>query len=253
MIDEEFLRKSVGVCNILGILFNTLKQQYIQNQGQDQMLFGCIFKNSTTKDPAFANFQKATFYCGLLLPFAGLEYAGNKKKQITAVQHILTESLKQSNEITKFVTANLSLLKDFDQIFHEFGGKNPQTDLPLPDDEQYKLAMALRSIGVHYGSVSMLHMSVQYAEKFPPKTNEEMSHKAINLEMLQEIIIKHEHFNKFIDQANLRNIHLLKPMVDGKTLQVLYECKAGKHIRFLIEECLKFQILNLNATLEEVE
>jgi hypothetical protein len=41
-------------------------------------------------------------YSGLLLPFKEYEYT-SKKKQVTAIQHILQESLKQSNEIQKIV------------------------------------------------------------------------------------------------------------------------------------------------------
>ena len=48
-------------------------------------------------------------------------------------------------------------------------------------------------------------------------------------------------------------MHLLKPMIDGKALQLMYECKAGKHMKPLIEEVLKFQILNMDAGVAEVE
>jgi hypothetical protein len=46
--------------------------------------------------------------------------------------------------------------------------------------------------------------------------------------------------NKLIEELNFRDIHLLKPIVDGKSIQVLYECKAGKHIKSIIDECLKY-------------
>jgi len=45
----------------------------------------------------------------------------------------------------------------------------------------------------------------------------------------------------------------MKPMVDGKTIQVLYGCKPGKHMKAIIEECLNFQILNLGASSQEIE
>jgi len=42
-------------------------------------------------------------------------------------------------------------------------------------------------------------------------------------------------------------------MVDGKSIQIMYECKPGKHMKFIIDECLKFQIQNSSATYEQVE
>jgi hypothetical protein len=53
--------------------------------------------------------------------------------------------------------------------------------------------------------------------------------------------------NGLIDRENLRNIHKLKAMVDGGSIQVLYNCKAGKHIKGVMDECLEYQITHPNA------
>jgi hypothetical protein len=33
----------------------------------------------------------------------------------------------------------------------------------------------------------------------------------------------------------------------------MYQCGPGKHLKFIIEECLKYQILNMSAERDEVE
>lgn len=46
----------------------------------------------------FKQFQKSCMYAALLMPFSQFQYV-KKKKTVTAVQHILQESLKQTNEL----------------------------------------------------------------------------------------------------------------------------------------------------------
>ena len=42
-------------------------------------------------------------------------------------------------------------------------------------------------------------------------------------------------------------------MVDGGAIQVLYNCKAGKHIKGVMDECLEYQIIHPDASQEEVQ
>ena len=64
---------------------------------------------------------------------------------------------------------------------------------------------------------------------------------------------KYDNFNSLLKKADLQNIHMLKAMIDGKGIQVLYDCKPGKHIKSVADECIKFQILNVHADRSEVE
>jgi len=66
-------------------------------------------------------------------------------------------------------------------------------------------------------------------------------------------MIPYETLNKVIAKSALENVHLLKPTIDGKELSALYGCKPGKHIGSLLDECFKYQILNLKAGRDEVE
>lgn len=45
----------------------------------------------------------------------------------------------------------------------------------------------------------------------------------------------------------------MKPIVDGKGVQQLYQCKPGKHMKFIIDEGIKYQIINPQAQREEIE
>ena len=65
------------------------------------------------------------------------------------------------------------------------------------------MALAIRAIGTNYGSVSLLKVSLDHVN-----TGED----------LQSLMAKHQSLNKLIEESNLRNIHLLKPMVDGKSI-----------------------------------
>ena len=64
-------------------------------------------------------------------------------------------------------------------------------------------------------------------EEVPSKS---LSHLDISLDVLANIIKKYEKVIKVIESLNFKNIHNLKSSVDGKTVQVLYECKPGKVI-----------------------
>lgn len=136
-------------------------------------------------------------------------------------------------------------MNDIDHLLTTFTEK----DSKLNPDQIYDLGIALRNIGPNFASASLLKVAIDYVDANPG----ELSHKSVNLEVLSEIIKKHENLNEIINDAGLREVYTLKPMVDGKSIQIMYECKPGKHMKFIIEECLKFQIQNSSATYEQAE
>jgi hypothetical protein len=51
----------------------------------------------------------------------------------------------------------------------------------------------------------------------------------------------------------LADVHTLKPLLDGKQLCDLYSIKPGKALKFLIDEQLRWQIVNPGSgSIEEV-
>lgn len=103
------------------------------------------------------------------------------------------------------------------------------------------LGVALRDIGSNYGSVSMLTICAEYVNSFPEQNlNQTLSHKQVNLENLEIIMQKHQKLNKIIEKVGFRDIHLLKPILDGKSICVIYNCKPGRHMKFIMDECMKF-------------
>lgn len=76
---------------------------------------------------------------------------------VTAVQHILAESLKQSNEVQKFVTSNIQLLDQMDMLLEKYS-----TQQELSNEQLYEMALAIRAIGPNYGSVSLLKASLDH-------------------------------------------------------------------------------------------
>mmetsp|Transcript_3802 Transcript_3802/g.5745 ORF Transcript_3802/g.5745 Transcript_3802/m.5745 type:complete len:140 (-) Transcript_3802:6-425(-) len=126
----------------------------------------------------------------------------------------------------------------------------------LTDEDVYALAKSLRAIGTNLASASFLQIASAYAAENPldmTSTAALDSHKLVDEAKLQSLLLKHVNLNRAIDYLNLRQVHLLKPLADGKTIQVLYECKAGKWLKETIERVVRFQILNPSATMKEVE
>jgi hypothetical protein len=42
----------------------------------------------------------------------------------------------------------------------------------------------------------------------------------------------------------------MKTAIDGKAIQDLYQCKPGKHMKFIIDECIKYQITHMDANIQ---
>lgn len=106
-VQNFFLSKSVKICNVLGILISTLKKQFGQTGIDKQFMCHLEFDKCSKSNNTFAKMQKELFYAGLLAPFKDFSFIkgqGNKKKrEVTAIEHILMDSLKQSNELCKAV------------------------------------------------------------------------------------------------------------------------------------------------------
>lgn len=82
------------ICNILGLLTSTLKCQFSNNPNAPAQLMSLDFPDCTLDNKDWCSFQMRLFYSALLIPFRGYSYTTKKKKTLTAVQHILAESLK---------------------------------------------------------------------------------------------------------------------------------------------------------------
>lgn len=214
------------------MLFATLKQAGKEGNVE---LGGLTFDNCSIKDEKFAMMQKGCMYAGLLMPFIGHEYT-KKKKVITAVQHILAESLKQSNDIQKFVTTTHALLPFMDKLVKDFAEKQA-TD--LNDDEKYALACSLIEIKDLYHAVTLLHVAMTF-QKDGSVIDGTPRQENINVAAVQGMLDTHSKLNELIECSRLRNIHKIKPMIDGKGIQLLYECKPGKHMKPIMDECVKF-------------
>ena len=105
------------LCNILGILFATIKQQRIHKQSG--LLFGVDFSDLIASPKThFQKFQQFVIYSGLLSQFREHTYMLNtdKKRKMTAVEHILINSLKQSKEIQRAVSHLISQMKSMEDL-----------------------------------------------------------------------------------------------------------------------------------------
>jgi len=178
-------------------------------------------------------------YAGLLLPFQGHKYT-KKKKEITAIEHILTESLKQSNDIIKNVVHFINDLSAFDDIMKIHRDVKEEEGRVVSPEDTLKIAHALRSIGPQLNAICLLHVARTYTLSVPHKQqkDETPSQNDINIDALRKILGEHEEVIGLIDDLRLTNVHLLKPIINGQTVMELYGCKPGKHLKAIIEQCL---------------
>mmetsp|Transcript_17443 Transcript_17443/g.29349 ORF Transcript_17443/g.29349 Transcript_17443/m.29349 type:complete len:213 (+) Transcript_17443:833-1471(+) len=167
LIQTEFLSKSLHICNVLGLLINTLKHERDPLSG-DSNIFGFTFKKADLNNPEFRLMQKCAFYAGLLLPFNGYEYTNSKKKPVTAVQHILLESLKQSNDVQKNVTLSLQYLQKEMAMLCQKYSLDSVTAEELSSEQKLEIALALRQIGPYYGQISLLKIAEDYVSRIQP-------------------------------------------------------------------------------------
>lgn len=138
---------------------------------------------------------------------------------MTAVQHILADSLRASGDVTKFVSTALDHLSVFDKIFQLYSDKTADMD----DEETYELARVIIAIGDLFPAVMLLHMC-QMA-----KTAD-----------LVGLFGRYSALNGLIDAKRLRMAYKLKPMLDGKAIMQLYEIKGGKMLKLLLDEVVRF-------------
>ena len=110
--------------------------------------------------------------------------------------------------------SNVDLLDEYEKIIELFGGLQ-ERDLPLDEEGTLKLALALRNIGANYGTVSLLIIAQEYSQKHPM---DDISHLKVDLQKLHDIMTRHRNLNNIIKLSNMRDIHLLKPIVDGKAI-----------------------------------
>ena len=120
----------------------------------------------------------------------------------------------------------------------------------MNDEKKLKLSSHLRKIGDNFNSVSLLHIASTYVSNNLGKMT--LDPECVDFTQLDQILQPHRNLNGLICDIGMRNIHTLKPALDGKAIQTIYNIKAGKHVKDLMEECIKFQILNPDSPYEQI-
>ena len=130
-------------------------------------------------------------------------------------------------------------------------------DYSLSDQEIVEIAFKLRSIGADLPSVAIVVMAQQcvgarHAASMSHNNNSTDdtvdSGRQVDFESLQASISEHQTLFKQLDRLNLKDIHEMKPLVNGgKVLEVL-ECGGGRHVSQILDRLIGYQILNQNAT-----
>ena len=81
--------------------------------------------------------------------------------------------------------------------------------------------------------------------------NQDERRRYLDHGLMQQIIDKHQAFNDAIDAFTLRDVHMMKPLLNHKEVCTLFEVKPGKHLGKLLDQCIESQMLHPMLTTKE--
>lgn len=107
---QKRIYESLKICQVIGSEF----LQIVKSREPTVRFCNYTYEVSKADDEgktheAFRDFQKNCFYAALLLPFQEYEYPEKKKLEKVIVK-VITDSLKKSNEVLKFVNTSVFLV-----------------------------------------------------------------------------------------------------------------------------------------------
>ena len=158
ILNKNYLFKSVQMTNVLGILLSSLKSQKKSKGHFEQFLCDLNFGLCENSNPTFATMQKELYYTGLLYPLKNHWYYEDGER-ITAIQHILQQSLKSSNDFTKKVSQLTDSVKTMERLNKNCRRMNEDSNIKPSSKEVLNIARNLRFIGPDLNKVALLHIA----------------------------------------------------------------------------------------------
>jgi hypothetical protein len=159
----------------------------------------------------------------MMQPFQQYEVSqGKQKKKFLLGSYILQNSLKRSNDVQKFVAETCAGLE-----------QKPWPVSEWETEAQLRAGQWLKEFGHRALPIELMYCAKQ------------------GYGSLEQSLKECHTFNQRVTDAGLWDFHLRRPLLDGKTLCDLYEIKPGKIMKPLLEEQLKFEILNPRASQED--
>lgn len=142
---------------VLGSLFLHIRNNVSENGSS---LFGeRLYQHvapSSQEYESFKDFQRNTFYSALLQPIYPFEYKA-KNKQEKVILKVLSDSLKKSNEVVKFVTGVLPYVTQSIELASII--TSLPEDASLSQELKLKLGWHLREAGHRWDTIFLLALS----------------------------------------------------------------------------------------------
>ena len=163
------------------------------------------------------------------------KYTTKKKKEIiTGSKIILSQVLKLPNsEINEIIF----LISQIDKIKNSISSNG--------EYQRLDIAILLRGIKRKYlNAIFLLCICDEYTS-----TKSSIISSIDEIE-LSKIHSKYQTLMTFIHAQKLESISDLKPLIDGKTLKTTLNIKEGKTLGLLLDELIKYQIMNDAVTKE---
>ncbi|TNV82489.1 hypothetical protein FGO68_gene295 [Halteria grandinella] len=251
---QSLIYESLKLSQVLGGLFLKIRSNADPLTGESAFAFrhfhgvGETVENEKAVDE-FKNFQCNTFYSSLLLPFHPFEYKKDNGKKFQVVEYILTESLKKPANSIKYVLG----VHPYVEKAIQFAQQLSQLHEPINEELKLQLGWYLREAGHRWDSVYLLAIAKEYFNTiFNVPGEAATSEFNVSESHLLQIIEKYGRLNQVINEEQLDKVHMMRPALDGNDVCLLYQIKAGKALKFLLEEQLKFQITHPSAGFAEV-
>lgn len=160
------------------------------------------------------------------------------------VNKVISDSLKKSNESSKFIMSTLPYVAKAVLYADKFS----QLD-SLTAEQKLEFGLYLREAGSHWNSVFLLAIAQEYFNQHYQSVDPASASSDFDIDhkLMEPLLAKYAHLNDLIAHERLSGVHQTKPLLDGKQICELYSIKPGKAIKGIMDEELQYQILNPQA------
>ena len=151
-------------------------------------------------------------------------------------------SFKMSKAKQFFIKKNCSAVEPLQNLLDDFSAD--RANFATRSESILALGLFLREHGSRWEEISLITCAVNYCDT---SADHEIDHS-----LLSDIMATLQALNEDIERMGLNNIHEIKHLLSFNELSQLYGVsKLGKLVKPLLDELIRWQILNLQATKEE--
>ncbi|KAG7665166.1 CCA1 [[Candida] subhashii] len=163
----------------------------------------------------------------------------SKRLDIVRVQTIATAYSHETDVLSRFFKDPESIKRsELGLYLRQFGD---YTEVNL---------MACCMLDCIYELKSVFHIPEELPVPYPEHSKDLYENKEIN-EVIHKIVLNYEKLFKRIEELELKDVHLVKPLIDGTTLSKYLGLKPGPWLKDITDDILIWQLDNKEAGKDE--